>query len=222
MKKFMCIMLVLGIAAVVNADLVLDDFESYGSDAALQAVWVPNTSSDIQNETVENVLNGQSMLIENHAPGVYWTQTNLTLPDAVHNVHGVNLTYQGFTALSMTFAIPTKTASGWEYLDGSGGDVYMSMYDCWGQKVFSASYAGDVTPSGTGWPNGIVWSVDAATGIQSGMNLENVETISIGYNNGWYGAGGMFVDDVTFVGVPEPATMLILGLGGIFMVRKRK
>ena len=99
----------------------------------------------------------------------------------------------------------------------------MSMFDCWGQTVFSASYPGTVTPSGTGWPNGIVWTVDAATGIQAGMNLENVEIISVGYNNGWYQDGGMFVDDITFVGiVPEPATMLILGLGSLFMVKKRK
>jgi hypothetical protein len=167
---------------------------------------------------VENVLDGKCMLIES-AQGVYWTQTKYTLPGAVHDDYGVNLTAAGYDMISMTFAIPTKTASGWEYLDGSGGDVFLSMYDCWGGKVFSASYPGDVTSSGTGWPNGIVWELDFATYTESGMNLENVEQITVGYNSGWYGAGGMFVDNVVLT--PEPATFAILAFGSV-MLRKRK
>ncbi len=51
------------------------------------------------------------------------------------------------------------------------------------------------------------------------MNLYNVDRIvveSIPVNNGggWYG-----MDDLTFT--PEPATVLLLGLGGLFLRRKR-
>ncbi len=205
------------------AVVMLDDFESYADDAALQAAWVMNPSSDIQNETVENVLNGQSMLIENHTAGVGWTQTKYQLPGSVWDDHGVNLHYaygSGATGITMTFAIPSKTAPGWEYLDGSGGDVFLSLYDVWGQKVFSASYPGDVTPSGTGWPNGIVWDLDFATYTVAGMNLENVYQITVGVNNGWYQAGGLFVDDIGII-VPEPATMGLLALGGLLLRRKK-
>lgn len=229
MKKYLVLMLMLTFVGMTNAAVVmLDDFESYANDTELQAAWVMNTSSDITTETLENdpgvpVLNGNNcMLITNAAQGpAYYSQTKYTLPGAVHDVHGVNLTYPGYTAITMTFAIPPN-GGGTPYSDlgGSGGDVFLSMYDCWGQKVFSASYPGDVTPSGTGWSTGIVWEMDFATYTVGGMNLENVEQITVGYNQSYYGAGAMFVDDIGFV-IPEPATLTLLALGGVLLRRKK-
>ena len=229
MKKCLIVLVMLTFVGLTNAALVMvDDFEGYADDAALQAVWVPNTGSDITTETLVNdagVLNGSNcMLITNANQGpAYYTQTKLTLPGAVHNDHGVNLTYQGIYAVTMTFAIPPNGSTPpWENLGGSGGDVFLSMYNCWGGKVWSISYPGTVTPSGTGWSAGIVWEVDFADGVlESGQNFENVEQITIGYNNGYYGAGAMFVDDVAFV-VPEPASLILFGLGSLGLLRKRK
>ena len=219
MKKYLMLVL-MGIGVTNAAVVILDDFESYADDAALQSVWVMNMGSDIVDETVENVLNGQCMLIASEQGSPMYTQTKFSLPGVNVGVSGVNLTYPGYTGITMTFAIPSKTASGWEYLDGSGGDVFLSMYDTWGQKVFSASYPGDVTPSGTGWPNGIVWDLDFDTYTVAGMNLENVYQITVGYNNGWYQNGGMFVDDIGFI-IPEPATMALLAVGGLLLRRKK-
>lgn len=231
MKKYVMLVFMLTVVGMSNAAVVmLDDFNGYANDAALQAVWVMNTGgSDIATETLVTdttvpVLNGsQCMLITNVSTVKYYAQTKLALAGAEHNVHGVNLTsaYPGATGITMTFAVPLNNASApYGTLGGSGGDVLLSMYDCWGQKVFSASYPGDVTPSGTGMPAGIVWDLDFAAYTVAGMNLENVEQITVGYNNAYYGAGAMFVDNVGFI-VPEPATMALFGLGALAFFKRR-
>ena len=226
MKKYLMLMLCL--AGISNAALVmLDNFEGYADSAALQAAWVMNTSSDITDEILVNdpgvpVLNGNNcMLVYNAAQGVGWTQTKYALPGGVWMDHGVNLTYPGYTAISMRFAVPPNgTTPPWLDLGGSGGNVLISMFDCWGQNVFSANYSASVTSSGTGWSTGIVWEPDFATYTKAGMNLENVYQITVGYSNGWYGEGALFVDDIGFV-IPEPATLALLGLGSL-VIRKRK
>lgn len=222
MRMLMMLVLMLTFVGLTNAGVwVVDDFESYADDTALQAAWAMNTGSNIQGETLENVLNGQSMLIENNNSSPYYAQTKYALPGAVFNDHGVNLTSAGYDAITLTFAIPAKNLGGsWDYLDGSGGQVFLSLYDCWGGKVLEAAYGGGVTPSGTGWSNGIVWEIDFAGHTISGANLENVEKITLGVKNTYYDYGGLFIDDVVFV--PEPATITMLGFGAFALLRRRR
>ncbi|MEJ5259614.1 MAG: carbohydrate binding domain-containing protein [Anaerohalosphaeraceae bacterium] len=224
MKKCLAILMVLGCIGLVQAAFVtvVDDFEGYADSAALQAAWVVNPNSNVTSETLESMLNGKCMLIQNNQSSPYYAQTKYALPGAVWQVHGVNLTYPGYYMIKMTFAVPKNDGvAPWGTLGGSGGDVFLSMFDCWGQKVFGASYPGDVTPSGTGWPNGIVWEMNFADYTVPGMNLENVMYITVGYDKTYYGPGALFVDDIVLVGIPEPASMILLSLGGLLTLRRR-
>lgn len=133
MKKFLVSLMALACVGLVQADFVtvIDDFEGYADSAALQASWVINPSSNITSETLESVLNGQSMLIQNNQNSPYYAQTKLALPGAVWQDHGVNLTYPGYYMIKMTFAVPLNDGvAPWGTLGGSGGDVILSMFDC--------------------------------------------------------------------------------------------
>ena len=229
MKEKMCIIgVVLVLASCANAEWVVDDFEGYADSTELQAAWVPNTSSLITSETLETWLNGNCMLITNATQAdPYYAQTKYNLPGAVHNDHGVNLDYAGYTGIEMTFCIPPNDSGVSPYgnLGGSGGDVFVSMYDCWGGKVWSASYDGSVTPSGTGWPNGILWEMSFSEGLEAGQNFENVEQITIGYNsaynNGsvrsWSNWTAEKIEEVTSASAKSKKTgSLISGSGFLF------
>lgn len=226
MKEKICIIVVvLAFASFTNAvdTLVVDNFESYADSAALTGAWVPNASSNITSETLVNALSGKCMLIQNNSNSPYFAQTKLALPGAVWNDHGVNLTYPGYTDIQMTFAIPPSTPGQnlpWGDMGGTGGRVFLSMYDCYGIKVLGATYTSGATPSGTGWSSGITWNIPFATYKVAGQNLENVYQITVGYDSTYNGTGALLVDNVTLI--PEPATLTMLALGAIGLLRRQK
>jgi hypothetical protein len=227
MKKIRIIVMVLALASFANAvaPLVVDNFEGYVDSAALNSAWVKNTGSAISSETLETypgvMNNSKFMLLQTNGGGAGFMQTKLQLPGSVWNDHGVNLTYPGFTHIQLLIAVPVNGSGPYGGLGGAGGNVFLSMFDCWGQKVLGAVYPGTLpTPGGTGMPNGALFDIPFATKTVAGMNLENVYQITVGFEGTYYGTGALLIDNVTLT--PEPATMALLGLGGLALLRKPK
>ncbi|MBN2211752.1 MAG: PEP-CTERM sorting domain-containing protein [Sedimentisphaerales bacterium] len=212
----LCLALVGTASAAV---IVIDDFESYADDAALQAAWVVHPGGEPILESLETVNGSTAMLIDTNQSSIYWSQTKLSLPGAVPDVHGVNFVYAGHDALSVDVKVPANQEAPWVYLGGTGGLVYLSLFDCWGQQVLYAdipNYDSQTTANGTN----ITWEIPFATATLPGMNLENVATIAVGYKYMYRGRGGLFIDNVALV--PEPATMSLLVLGGVALLRRRR
>ncbi|AQQ69854.1 hypothetical protein SMSP2_00188 [Limihaloglobus sulfuriphilus] len=219
MKNAVVLVMAVFAGFACGANLMIDDFESYADDAALNAAWVVQTNGGAATESIVNINGSNQMLFEIVGGDPYWTQTKYSVPGASWNNYGVNFRAQGHTAISVDLYIPSKTEPGLEYLDGSGGLAYVTLFDCWGQTVLSAEYdnsGGGYTASGTG---PLTLEIDFDTYTSAGMNLDNVAIIATGFKNNYYQVGGMFVDNVMLV--PEPASLIILAAGSL-LIRKRK
>lgn len=97
MKKYLMGLLLLLASGGANAVFVtvIDDFEGYADSAALQAAWVVNPNSNITSETLESVLSGKCMLLQNNQSSPYYAQTKYALPGAIWQSHGVNFDLSG-------------------------------------------------------------------------------------------------------------------------------
>ncbi|MCE5340983.1 MAG: PEP-CTERM sorting domain-containing protein [Planctomycetaceae bacterium] len=212
MKKFVCLLVVMVLAAGANAGWInLDNFESYADSAALNSSWVVKTDGGVTPiiETLENDGDNYMKLYKNTTGnGAGYMQTRYLLPGGVWQNHGVNLTYLGITDIKFDSKVTDKAC---DYLQ-------FSLVDCWGYAVTSTVNL----PTSTG--NVHDWAttdpINLASILIAGKNFENVYAISLTLKNTYSGVGDVLIDNV-MVMVPEPATMSILALGGL-LLRKRK
>lgn len=208
MKKFVYVLVVMVLASFANAAVVplIDNFQSYANSAALNAAWVVNTSGNPATETLVNESGNQCLKLAYNTVSPYWAQTKYSLPGAVWNVSGVNWSYWGYTGLQFDYKVT----------DVGSGNNRITVYDCWGQTILTKSLSAAVS----GWTT---VTVDFVTDLKAGMNLQNLAVIGFAAQSTWYSSptGDFFIDNVTLIPVPEPATMSILALGGL-LLRKRK
>lgn len=210
MKKLVSVLVVLGMVAVSNAAWVaIDNFESYADSAAMSAVWVAKTDGGVApiTQTLEN--DGDNyMKCYTTGGGAGYAQIRYIFPNAVWNNHGVNLTYLGITDIKFDHKVTDQAC---QYLQ-------VTLYDCWGMKVTNTVNLPNASGSIHDWTTSD--AINLAANLVAGQNLENVYGIYITLKNTYYGVGDVLIDNL-MAQVPEPATMVILSLGGL-LLRKRK
>jgi hypothetical protein len=200
---------VVGLASFANAALMpgIDNFQSYADTSALNTAWVVNASGNAgTTEALVDASGNKYLSLSYNTVSPYWAQTKFSLPGAVWGSSGVNWSYWGYTGLQFDYKVT----------DVGSGNNRISVYDCWGQTILTKSLSAALTD----W---VTVTVDFATCLQSGMNLENLAVIGFAAQNTWYSSptGAFCIDNITLIPVPEPMTMSLLALGGL-LLRKRK
>ncbi len=210
MKKLISMLVVLVIAAAANASIAtLNNFESYADSAALNAAWVVHTGGEALTETLQTDHTQYMKLYTTGYTSKGWAQTKRVVPGDVElGIHGVNWTYLGFTDIQFDHKVTDK---GCEF-------IQFSLYNCWGETIMSYGNVSPKTISG-GIHDWTTTSINLADNLIAGKNYENVAIIGITMKNTYNGVGDVLIDNIILT--PEPTTMILLGLGGL-LLRKRK
>lgn len=139
-----------------------------------------------------------------------------------------------FTGLAVDNSNPYSPTSGSKYLVGNGiagtvtsqisfatpvtafgltttfygGGIRVSYYDAAGNQIYAPQQNGQGESSEPYWRDWFFGYASATTPVKT-VTIERL------YVNDWYS-----IDDVSFVQVPEPATMALLVLGGAGLMRR--
>jgi hypothetical protein len=201
-------LVVLGITAIANA-VVVNNFEQYADSAALNAEWqtAGNAGSVISLFQEEG---GNKCLKLNYNTGdQYYAQVKYFLPGITWGTSGINWDYPGFKTISFDYKIT----------DQGSTKTRFTVFNTWGGKIGGKDNGnGSVT---NGWVH-VELNLEEirVKNAVPAVNYQNVGMLGISAQDTWSGGavGELMIDNIV---VPEPATMVILGLGGL-LLRKRK
>lgn len=210
MKKFgMVAVMMLAAASWCHAAVIgINDFESYADTFELRSEWSNTANATITLDTTEFHGGSKSMKVAyNNGASPYYTKMEYFLPGIEWGVSGQDWT--GTTELSVWYKVTVaKEPLRVVMVDTYGVNVYVQQFSAplgdWKEAVCDLT-AADV--------NGKMLTADELT------RIARIDLVMRAVN---YGSGTIFFDDIARTTIPEPATLTLLGLGVIGLLRKRK
>ena len=208
MKRTVCILMVLGFSVCAQAILVTDVVGTY-YDATTDNTWATDSVSYPNLEDWSYVT--PTSVVYNS----WYRKTGSTTA-----IDGTAFQGEGVTLPELTTTIadldPIKTYEVYViyHARNSGGDWYVyAGLESESLTLYDETNATHILSTGT------LISCETLLGTVTGVSslsvyIDGPETSSNGGQRAWY-------DGIALVEVPEPATMLLLGVGGILVSRKK-
>ncbi len=211
MKKYaMVVGMLLAAASWCHATVIgINDFESYANTLELRAEWANTANVTLSLNTTEFHSGNQSMKYDyNNGASPWYSKAEYFLPGIEWGVSGQDWT--GTTELSV-----------WYKVTAAKEPLRFVLVDTYGANVFVKTIG--VVPVGD-WTEAIVdlTAADSNGKLLSESEIARIARIDIVMGGQYYGAGTIYFDDISRTVVPEPATLAMLGLGALTLIRKRK
>jgi len=199
-KLVLSVFVVLGLTSVTYA-LQVSNFEGFIDTPDLLTALVGTTANETPTLSMSGHGGGQALMATyNTWNSPWWSGTQLTFGGA----NGQNWT--GMTTLTL-----------WYEVVSAASHLQFDVYDIWGGPIasngFLTSSGLNKTPAG-GWVQ-----LDIPLGTLTG-NFTHAGRIQFVQKPNDYGSGVVLYDDITVT--PEPATLVLLGLGGLAMLRRKR